>query len=314
MVDFTVVVPLYNKQDFVESALQSICDQTVSNIEILVVNDCSTDNGIDKVRKLKDPRIRIIDHDRNKGLSAARNTGIKNANSDNLAFLDADDLWKPDFLEKISELMKLFSEAGLFATAYEEVHAEQIAVKTKNNVLLQSEEMAILDDFFYAAAKQPILWYGSTVVKRDVFEKVGHFDENITWFEDVDFNIRAALEFKVAYYNKTCALYTIESQNQITRTKIENRIVCDLSKYDKFATSNKSLKLFLDVNRYALAMDYKLAGSEQKSKMITSQIDIRNLTKLQIFLLKSNANIVRFLRKLKISILRRGFRLTTFSR
>ena len=74
---FSVVIPLYNKENFIENTIQSLLNQTFSDFEVLVVNDCSTDTSEQLVARFDDPRINIIQHSVNKGLSASRNTGIK---------------------------------------------------------------------------------------------------------------------------------------------------------------------------------------------------------------------------------------------
>ena len=97
---FSVVIPLYNKENFIEKTMHSLLNQTYLDFEILVVNDCSTDASAAIVKRFDDRRIQIIQHPINKGLSASRNTGIRSAKASYVAFLDADDLWKPLKLEK----------------------------------------------------------------------------------------------------------------------------------------------------------------------------------------------------------------------
>ena len=119
MAFFTVIIPLYNKESYVENTINSILNQTFTNYEVLIVNDCSTDDSVAKVKPFLSEKIKLIAHSDNKGLSAARNTGIQNANSDYITFLDADDLWKPTFLETIHQLITDFPEAKIFGTNYE---------------------------------------------------------------------------------------------------------------------------------------------------------------------------------------------------
>ena len=95
---FSVVIPLYNKEGYVLETIKSVFNQTFSNYEVIVVNDASTDNSLEIVKSINDKRVRIIEHHKNRGLSATRNTGISNAKNEFIAFLDADDCWDIGFL------------------------------------------------------------------------------------------------------------------------------------------------------------------------------------------------------------------------
>jgi len=94
----SVVIPLYNKSKYIERAISSILAQTFPPLEIIVVDDGSTDDGPEKVRKFKDPKIALIQQE-NKGPGAARNAGLAIARGKYVAFLDADDEWYPSFLK-----------------------------------------------------------------------------------------------------------------------------------------------------------------------------------------------------------------------
>lgn len=93
----SVVIPLYNKEKQIKRTLQSVLTQTFQDFEIVIVNDGSTDNSVIEVEKLKDPRIRLV-HQKNAGVSAARNKGIEEAKYELIAFLDADDEWQSEYL------------------------------------------------------------------------------------------------------------------------------------------------------------------------------------------------------------------------
>ena len=99
----SIVMPLYNKEREVSTTISSILSQTFKNFELLVVNDGSTDLSVQVVEKITDIRVRIINQE-NAGVSAARNTGVRLALSELIVFIDADDLWHPDFLATIVAL------------------------------------------------------------------------------------------------------------------------------------------------------------------------------------------------------------------
>ncbi|WP_372981955.1 glycosyltransferase family 2 protein [Marinobacter sediminum] len=96
----SVIMPVYNVAAFVAQAIESVLAQTYTNFELLIIDDCSPDNSIAICEAYSDPRIRIIRHTVNRGLAGARNTGVQHALGDYLAFLDSDDFWRSDKLER----------------------------------------------------------------------------------------------------------------------------------------------------------------------------------------------------------------------
>ena len=108
MPQISVIIPVHNVEKYIDECLDSLCSQSLQDIEIICVDDCGQDNSMDVVRQYaeKDQRIRIIRHEVNKGLAVARNTGIDGATGENLFFLDSDDyIAQPDILEKLHNKM-----------------------------------------------------------------------------------------------------------------------------------------------------------------------------------------------------------------
>ena len=114
---FSVVIPLYNKEHYIEATIRSVLSQTCTDYEVLVVDDGSKDNSLALARKFASDRVRIIPQE-NQGVSVARNTGILNAKGEYICFLDADDEWRPDYLATIDELTVKYPESAIFVTAY----------------------------------------------------------------------------------------------------------------------------------------------------------------------------------------------------
>lgn len=104
----SIIMPAYNAEKYIEEAIQSVLKQTYTNWELIIVNDCSTDKTEQIIKKYQeqDQRIRLCSLIKNKGVANARNTAIKNAVGRYLAFLDSDDMWLPEKLEKQINFMK----------------------------------------------------------------------------------------------------------------------------------------------------------------------------------------------------------------
>ncbi|HHD80831.1 MAG TPA: glycosyltransferase family 2 protein [Campylobacterales bacterium] len=116
---FSVVIPLYNKAPHVARSINSVLNQSFNDFEVIIVNDASTDNSIDEVKKFNDKRIRIFHREQpGPGGYAARNLGIKEAKSDWVAFIDADDEWFPDHLERVRELIIKYPEVNIIGCGW----------------------------------------------------------------------------------------------------------------------------------------------------------------------------------------------------
>ncbi len=114
---FSIVIPLYNKPISIQDTLKSVKSQTFDEFELLIINDGSTDNSREKAAEISDSRFRIIDKE-NGGRSSARNLGIQLAAYSYIAFLDADDIWEPDYLAEQKKLIDDFPQARMWGCAY----------------------------------------------------------------------------------------------------------------------------------------------------------------------------------------------------
>lgn len=114
----SIIVPVYNVENFIAETIDSVLQQTYTDWELILVNDCSTDNTIEKIGAFNDPRIRLVHQNCNQGAYAARNRGLIEAKGRFIAFLDADDLWESEKLEHEIDFM-LRENAGFVFTGYE---------------------------------------------------------------------------------------------------------------------------------------------------------------------------------------------------
>lgn len=314
---FSVIVPLYNKENYVENTLKSVLNQIFTDYEVLIINDCSTDKSVEKTTPFLSEKITIIHHHKNKGLSASRNTGIKNAKSDYVVFLDADDLWKPSFLETIKSLIDNFKDASLFATNYEEIYANKKTISPILN-LNKNSKKGIINDFFEVNLKQPMYCPSSLCVRKKAIETIGFYDETITYSEDVDFNIRANLMFKLAYSSEILVQGIKLDSNRITNKGMKGKKIPDLDNYEKIGIQNKSLKKYLDINRYMFANNYKKEKDIENFKKLKKQIHpnpkISGLNIKQRILLELPSVILITISKLKIFLQKKGIQFSSFSK
>jgi len=214
MVDISVVIPLYNKAPYILRAMRSVSIQDIQNMELVVVDDGSTDNGPDIVRSFHKCRLRLIQQE-NKGVSEARNAGIRNSRGRIIAFLDADDEWKPDFLKRIMALVYQYPQAGLYAAAYETMHPNGNVEPANFKFIPPPPWEGIMPNYFKAATFGiPPVCSSAVCIPRTVLDKVGMFRIGKRMGEDLDLWARIALCYPIAFTTMTGAVYHEEAENR----------------------------------------------------------------------------------------------------
>ncbi len=309
---FSIIIPLYNKEDYIKSTLNCVINQNYQSFEIIIVNDGSTDRSINIVNQFKDSRIVIINQE-NQGLSTARNVGITAAKGEIIALIDADDLWNESFLKSIYSLYCKFPEISFFGTDYSEKYNNNLIIETKKNINLNLKNKEfIIDDFFLANKFQSIICQSSIAFKKNSI-KDGLFDKNINYSEDVDFYLKNFTKHKLAYFYAPMATILSNVPNQITKIGIKNKTIPNLNKYEKKNPNNKTLKEYLDFKRYMYAIQYKLGKDKISFNNSIKHINYKNLSSKQIILLKSPLFLLNLLRFIKKFFLKHNIRLTSFN-
>lgn len=205
----SVVIPLYNKEKQIAHTLQSVLNQTFQDFEIVIVDDGSTDGSVAEVKKFTDPRIRLICQ-KNAGVSAARNRGIEEAKSDLIAFLDADDEWKPEYLTTQYHLYQKYPECSVYACNYEFRDSKGKVTLTIIRKLPFKGEDGILSNYFeVASCSHPPLWTSAVMVKKQAIQAIGGFPIGIKSGEDLLTWARLAVYGKIAYSRSVQAIYNL---------------------------------------------------------------------------------------------------------
>ena len=219
---FSIVIPLYNKESQIGYSIRSILSQTFQDFEIIVVNDGSTDNSVSVAESVMDSRIRIINQI-NAGVSAARNRGIKEARYDLIAFLDADDKWKPDYLDTQYRLTQQYPECSVFACNYEFQNSKGKVTPTIIRKLPFTTETGMLTNYFEVASmSHPPLCTSAVAVRKQAVEAVGGFPIGIKSGEDLLTWARLAVKFKIAYCTIPKAIFVNDQSlfNQDQKNRI----------------------------------------------------------------------------------------------
>ncbi|MFW6015819.1 MAG: glycosyltransferase family 2 protein [bacterium] len=231
----SVIITTYNRYKLLDRAINSVLLQTYRNMEIVIVDDNSSDNTESIIKKYmeKDNRINFIKHKENMGLSAARNTGFKNSIGELIAYLDDDDEWLPEKLEQQVNKMLDSSEKnlGLIYCWMNYYKGKEIVrerhTKLKGNI------------FEYSLDRQPIGNGSTWLICRSVLEDIGGFDERLPRGIDGDFIRRMSIKnYSVDYVPKVLIRYYVEHGKQrITRSDNQgliNALYCENDKLQKF--------------------------------------------------------------------------------
>lgn len=211
----SVVIPLYNKEASIANTLNCVLAQTYQDFEIVVVDDGSTDNSAAIVDTFKDTRIRLI-RQSNGGVSAARNTGIREAKGEYVAFLDADDVWMEGHLDNLVQLINKYPKNKAFATNY---YNELKGVR-KNIVLNKipfSTEYGVLNNYFeICCCSHPPVWSSAVCVERNLIMEVGGFPVGVKSGEDLLTWACIAVRTDWAYSMKPTAIFMLGNESVST--------------------------------------------------------------------------------------------------
>ncbi|MEZ4859222.1 MAG: glycosyltransferase family 2 protein [Flavobacteriaceae bacterium] len=264
----SVVIPLYNKEQFIAKALQSVLSQTYTNYEIIVVNDGSTDTSEKEVNRFKDARLTLITI-QNSGVSKARNLGVKHAMYSWIAFLDADDWWAPTFLESMVYAIKEYPNHKVFATGRSRIFAAK--TERYQHCFLPKNETTATVNYFKVISKflAPINASNGLMDKELIIEK-GLFREGMKQHEDHDLWIRICENNPVVFINKELSFYQKSITNSASTFSFS---ATDFATYVKTIqavntnlSENEKLYFKEYFQRFITIMYFKNSGSFSKSE------------------------------------------------
>lgn len=193
----SVIIPVYNRENTIMRALDSVLMQTYSNIEVIIVDDCSTDATVQVVEGCKDARVKILRLPSNCGANAARNRGIEIAKGILIAFQDSDDEWIADKLDKqVNYMLETNVEASYCPySLYEDNKWKIVPSNYKDRNFCEVNLTQTLK-------KDNVVGTPTLIVKKKVFAEIGLFDEEIKRFQDYEFILRMAKRYRIGYIDE----------------------------------------------------------------------------------------------------------------
>ena len=239
----SVIIPTYKRQpNMLKRAVLSVINQSYQNIEVIVVDDSPTDfefrSEVEKMLNSLDKRIRYIKHDTNMGACAARNTGINASCGEFIAFLDDDDEWLHNKLEKQLKKIVLFKETGLIYCR------EYIVNENTGNIQISTRKCHagyVFDNLIISN------FIGSTsfvLAKKECFKKVGLFNTQLESAQDYDMWLRISQKYIVDFVNEPLVNYYVHNEGRIsdnTKKKIQGLEML-IQLYSEYLEKNKRVK------------------------------------------------------------------------
>jgi glycosyltransferase involved in cell wall biosynthesis len=283
----SVIIPTYDRADVLPRAIDSALDQTLSDVEVVVVDDASSDDTESVVTSYDDPRVTYLAHATNRGGSAARNTGIEAATGDYIALLDSDDEWAPTKLERQVETLERRSDEWIAAycgtTILDDGETTDLWESVKSVVGRHDrregaeggEELVaeILLENLHTSAGSTLL------VESDVVDRIGGFDESFERYQDTEFLIRVLKRGKLAYVDGPLlrrypsggpsADDVRRANAHLLRTFADEVVELEIRGYDVTGTHRYALALlYLREGRFESGLRHLRAGATPEARQL----------------------------------------------
>lgn len=202
----SVVIPLYNKEKSVKRTIDSVLMQEYLPSEIIVVNDGSTDQSLQIVKDIQSPLIRIIDKN-NEGVSKARNVGFENAQHSWIALLDGDDVWMPNHLQILRELIIAFPKNMFFTTSF--------SINELNTLNNKNDKGYLVENYFKTFNEKSFVVNSSTAfINKECFNNNFEFDESLKCGEDIEYWLRLFKKYQLVKSDQVTSIYKMDSENR----------------------------------------------------------------------------------------------------
>ncbi len=219
MKSVSVVIPTYNRAMYIERSVRSVLQQTYQNLEIIVVDDGSTDDTLQILRKLQheDHRLKILQQEKNLGAQAARNTGIRAATALYIAFLDSDDEWLASKLEKqLSLIDQSNDKIGVVYAGFMWVYSDGRPSK--------EQKPRFKGKIYNDALRGWIADTNTLVVRKDILYKIGLLNEGIRAYQEWDLCIKLSRYTEFDFVNEPLAIYHLHDQPTISKNLVNDAL------------------------------------------------------------------------------------------
>jgi glycosyltransferase involved in cell wall biosynthesis len=257
---FSVIIPTFNRLPFLKKAIDSVLSQSYSNFELIVVDDGSTDGTSDLLATYEDNRL-ISLYQENSGVSSARNKALNIAKGDFIAFLDSDDWWEDNKLQRTIDYIKDFPRINIF-------HTEELWYRSGKLLNQKKKHKKPSGEVYIQALPLCCISISTVAIKKVIFNKVGLFDETLEACEDYDFWLRTTSQYEVKLIPEYLTLKDGGREDQLSSS------VWGLDRFrikalEKILASNTLSKEYRDATFNELSEKCKIfaLGSKKRGKL-----------------------------------------------
>ncbi len=271
----SVIIPVYNRKDTIKKAIDSVLNQTYQNIEVLVIDDGSTDSTMDVLNQFKGKGVLVFKQD-HKGANAARNLGINHAKGEFIAFQDSDDEWLPEKLERQIAYMysRKYEVCYCAFYLYGKDNDEIIPSNYKNKEALEKNLIDILKNYNVVSTQ-------TLVLHRKAVSEVGGFDVAMPRLQDYEYAIRLINKKKIGYVAEPLVkVYYSENSISSNDTKLEDAYLKIIEKHGDFVNVDFIVRRYLQIDLKNLnRLEQKIKKADDCLKRFSRYNDI-NLSKI----------------------------------
>lgn len=268
----------------VRATLESVLAQTYTDYEIVIVNDGSTDNSVAVIESIISsspyPNIRLFSK-ANGGVSSARNFGVEKSRGEYIAFLDADDLWEPDYLKTLVRLIADYPQAVMYGLGFAWINSNGTEIPAS---CAENFRGLIPNDGSWLMK----FWTGSTCCRKVDMQKVGVFNTQLTHGEDLDMWWRLMLSGEVVFDSHKCAYYRQDAENRamLKLPPIEKHVVSIIDQYAEARKQNAPFRKAFDTQMIYFLYSYLFTPYKKEALRLAEQLDFSQLKKSLRFRMK----------------------------
>jgi glycosyltransferase involved in cell wall biosynthesis len=258
----SVILPIYNGERYLDEAIESVLSQTYAHYEIIAVNDGSRDRSAAIVRKhLPSERIKYIEQ-ANQGVASARNTGIEQSSGEFITFLDQDDLWLPQKLEKQVAFMESHSDVALVHSRVECIDGAGIPISCKGHVYVD-ETTGYCAQSLLVGNRIAVL---TVMLRRSCLDVVGRLNQTLAPSDDWDLWLRLAVHYPFGFMDEVLAKYRVHDSNE-SRHVLKMRLA-EIGVLETFRAREPGI--IQSANRYEI--DTALIGLYKRTAQLLSDL------------------------------------------